>query len=67
MQLIALEASEVLIVHDIAPNGVKPALPVTITLSVVVPPRVAELAVIALIVGSLREIVVVKVLDVALV
>ena len=41
VQLTALPVGPV-IVHDIEPAGVNPAVPVTTTLTVVVPPRVVE-------------------------
>ena len=54
-QLIAALFGPV-IVHEMEPAGVNPEVPVTTTLSVVVPPRVAVELVIALIVGIRVEI-----------
>ena len=50
-------------VQSIAPAGVNPAVPVTTTESVVLPPKVVALLVIAPIVGRLWEMVVVMVLE----
>ena len=54
-----------LIVQDMEPAGVKPAVPVTTTVKVVVPPKVAAELVIALIVGTKVEIPMVTWLEAA--